>query len=291
MRAPSMTRAETSADPRARRALAVFAIFATSLLVASAACEPRAPEHDPTPRETSTSPATTTRTPAPLGGTSAGISWIELVTGNAAPSDALPMIVALHGLGDRPQSFIQVLAAFPGRARIIAMRAPQPYGDGFSWFRLVDHEIDSDAAATAIGAAADQLAPAIAAVAHERPTVGLPIVTGFSQGGALSFAIAARHPDQIAAAFPLSGWLPPGLAPAAASPSARPPVFAFHGTADERVPFADGKGTVARLVAAGYHAELRELPGMGHTVGSAERTELYRRIEGTIASSAAPKPL
>jgi phospholipase/carboxylesterase len=275
----------TSPDIHASRTLVALAAFA---LAASTGCNPRASEREPPGSTTAPGPAETVDDP--LRGTSAGIAWIEIVTGGARPGDTLPLIIGLHGLGGKPHTFIETLVAFPGRARIVAMRGPTPHGEGFAWFQIVDHELDGDAAAKAIGAAAEKLAPAIAAVAHERPTSGLPIVTGFSQGGAMSFAIAARHPETIAAAFPLSGWLPPGLAPAPAPPSGRPSVFAFHGSADERVPLGEGKGAVARLIAAGYHADLRELPGMAHTVGPVERTELYRRLEAAIAAAGRGAP-
>jgi phospholipase/carboxylesterase len=284
-----MTRARTSIDTRIpRRTLVAIALC---LLGAVAGCDHRAPERGaPSSAVGARAPSAATAPAgqpaetrdAPLAGTSAGIAWIEIVTGGARPGDTLPLIIGLHGLGGKPQTFLEVLAKFPGRARIVTMEAPTPHGRGFAWFQIVNHDIESEDAAKNIGEAADRLATAIIALTHERPTAGLPILTGFSQGGAMTFAVAARHPEAIAAAFPLSGWLPPALVPSGAAPPSRPPIFAFHGTADERVPFADGKGAVARLLAAGYRSELRELPGMSHTVGPEERAELYQRIAASI---------
>jgi phospholipase/carboxylesterase len=85
----------------------------------------------------------------------------------------------------------------------------------------------------------------------------------------------------IAAAYPLSGWLPPSLRPSSTA-SSRPSLLALHGTGDERVPIEESRETVARLVAAGYHAALHEYPGMPHTVGSAERRELYQALQASI---------
>jgi phospholipase/carboxylesterase len=281
--APPMTSAAIRLHARPARVLA----FLAACSIATVGCDRRAPGAQGTPAAPASAGQLAETTEAPLRGTSAGIGWIEIVTGGARATDPLPLIVGLHGYGSGPKHFIEMLAPFPGRARVVAMRGPISSGKGFAWFLHGEGGLDSAATAEAIGEAAEKLAPAIVALAHERPTVGLPIVTGFSQGGAMSFAIAARHPEVIAAAFPLSGWLPPALAATPPSSPARPPVFAFHGTADDRVPFDSGKAAVARLLAAGYHAELLEIPGVAHTVGPAERIELYQRIQASIAAAGA----
>src|SRR6185369_5788604 len=64
-----------------------------------------------------------------------GLQYLEVLTGDAAPGDAVPMVVALHGLGDHPESFRLLLDDLPARARVVFPRGPMPHGeDGFSWF-------------------------------------------------------------------------------------------------------------------------------------------------------------
>ena len=96
----------------------------------------------------------------------------------------------------------------------------------------------------------------------------------------MSYCIAARHPDVVSASLPMSGWLPPGLRNPGAA--ARPPVFAFHGTTDDRVPFADGKAAAAWLTSAGYKVEFKELPGQAHAVSNEEKTELHHHIADLV---------
>lgn len=223
-------------------------------------------------------PATTQRTAAPAQVPAAAtatpdVEYVERVTGGASAGDRLPMIVALHGLGDEPRSFVSVLDGFDGRARVIAPRAFDAWGDGWSWFPFDKSDSDAQRGAKIL-AAAERLAPAIERWVRERPTEGRPIITGFSQGGMLSFALATHHPELVRAAFPLSGSLPEPLWPAHA-PTTSPRIVALHGDADERVPLGPTKSAVSALEARGWRVELRVFPGVGHQVLAAERRELF----------------
>ena len=64
-----------------------------------------------------------------------GLEYLEVLTGGAAETDAVPIVIAMHGLGDHPETFRLLLDDLPAKARVIFPRAPMPHGpDGFSWF-------------------------------------------------------------------------------------------------------------------------------------------------------------
>src|SRR5688572_5867286 len=138
----------------------------------------------------------------------------------------LPLVIGIHGRGADPEDFAQLFRDFPGKVELAIPQAPTPFGGGWSWFALAGGMSD-EALAASIGPAEEKLWPAIAELARGRKV----IVTGFSQGGMLSFVLAARHPDQIAAAFPIAGGCPAPLLPAKRAA----PVFAMHGTADKLI--------------------------------------------------------
>lgn len=214
-----------------------------------------------------------------------GIHYLEIVTADAAADAELPMIVAIHGLGDTPEGFSALLADFDQPARVIFPRALEPHPPGWSWFPLRARDPDVEAVAEGIAKAADALAPAIAALAEQRPTRGKPIVTGFSQGGILSFTIAVRHGDLIAAAFPVGGWLPPPLMPDAdVDPSAAPPMLAFHGDADKAVQYPPTQQAVDALAKAGFAAELRTYEGIGHAIPPHMHADLMDALRQAIAN-------
>jgi phospholipase/carboxylesterase len=200
-----------------------------------------------------------------------------VLTAGAHESDTLPMIVAVHGMGDRPENWVNSFAAFPIPARVFLPRAPSPYGNGFSWFLYPTKSREDFAAGVALAGA--KVADAIKALTTKNPTRGKPIVTGFSQGGFVSFDLAVHHPDVIDAAFPMSGGLPALLLPTSATEGkACAPIFAMHGDADQTVPIQLDRDTVKTISSLGGHAKLEEFPGVVHTVTDAERAEMQQRI-------------
>lgn len=211
------------------------------------------------------------------------LNYLESVSDGADPNSALPLLIILHGLGDRPENFIPVFESLPVKARLIAPRAPDPAGDGGSWYPF-----DNEAKATSgMLSRALKLAELIELVIRSRPTLGKPVVTGFSQGGVLSFALAAYYPDQLFAAVPLAGSLPSDM------PSPRTPprgfiVAAFHGKTDERVPYKDGARTVAWLKRAKFKASIKGYPGVGHALTDKMREQAKHELAGLLTAAAAP---
>lgn len=248
----------------------VGALALASLL---AGCD-RSPPAEP-PRAAQT--ATTTAAPsaaAPSAVTSsratrAPLERVELVKGGAA-GDALPLIVALHGLGDDARNFAGVFDGLAGPARVVVLQAPTRHGSGWSWFATRRDAGSVSVHADGVAAAADLVAEEVRALAASRPTKGKPVVTGFSQGGMISFALALRHGELITRAVPVAGWLPEALWPTSRPPGAAP-IYALHGDADDVLPLAPTRAGVAHLAKLGLDVELREVPGVRHTISREER--------------------
>ena len=55
-----------------------------------------------------------------------GLGWIELLTPGALAEEPLPLIVAIHGLGDSPERFQELVRTLPFPARVVVPRAPDP---------------------------------------------------------------------------------------------------------------------------------------------------------------------
>jgi phospholipase/carboxylesterase len=235
------------------------------------------PEPAPEVPATGAEPARATGTPE-----AAGVPYMERITGGAAAGDVLPLVVAVHGLGDRPESFVSLFASLRARARLVVPYG-EPWRDGYAWFPAGSLD-DPQKLAEGTSRAAGRLAAMMAVLVRERPTSGKPIVTGFSQGGMLAFTLAVQHPEAVSAAFPVGGLLAPPLFPDAWPPGKEQPVIvAFHGADDDRVPVGGARRTVQRLREIGLPAELHEYPGVRHTVSDAEREELMRAITAAVA--------
>ncbi len=224
------------------------------------------------------------RPPVPLMsiGEAAGIRFVEIVPVGASASEPLPLLVGIHGYNGSPQKFIGALSSLRLRARVILPYGFFPTRDGFSWWDI--RVVDEARLADDTQRGADGLAAMIDEIRRRRPTVGKAIVTGFSQGGVMSFTLAVLHPEVVRAAFPISGFLARPLWPTAWPPGVPKPILhAFHGTADPLVPIDAARGTVQRLAEIGLVADLVEYPGLGHAGSLAERRDLAWAIQQVVA--------
>jgi phospholipase/carboxylesterase len=188
----------------------------------------------------------------------------------------------IHGLGDSPGPHWLDLVQLQRPARLIMPAAPTPYLDGFSWFPFRARGADPAELAHGISRAAAQLANALELLQRHRPTRGLPIVTGFSQGGMLSFALALRHPERLQLALPISGLLPEPLWPTGPAPRV-PPIVALHGSADDLVPIAPTERLVAALEKHGYDVTLHRHAGVGHSISDAMRAQVAATLDAALS--------
>lgn len=199
-----------------------------------------------------------------------GVDFKELVPKN--PDDSLPIVVAIHGLGGAPEHWVDGWMKLAGNATIVLPRGFDKHEGGFSWFPwedaklTADNDMKSAALAERVAAAEERLWKGIAALGRRRV-----VVAGYTQGAILSYVMAARRADVVIAAFPVVGACPASLRPNGKQPHA--PVVAYHGTADEVVPIAAARESIAAFQAQGG-SRLREYPGVRHTATDAMHADL-----------------
>lgn len=248
-------------------------------LVLGAACEAARP--------TDAKPAVSVAPPAPAApapptrraSEAAGVEFIEVATGGANLDDKLPMVIAIHGLGDRPEAFVSLLDSYPAKVRLIVPRGLDPHPAGHSWFPVRARDDDKDALATGMRRASDALAAMIAELHGARPTKGRPFVTGFSQGGMLTFALAAEHPEVVGMAVPVAGLLPEPMRAVNTAPNAAPIIRALHGEADVVVAFDEALETTAALRKAGWDVQMKTYPDLNHRLTRDVRNDLVAHLD------------
>lgn len=226
------------------------------------------------------------------------IHFIEVVLGAASFDDPLPLVIVLHGRGGNAQLPGGPFLGLKHPVRVIVPQAPERLGTGWEWLPVSVGSGLVDRLASSLFHTSSRIAAMIRTLAIERPTIGRAIVTGFSQGGLLSYSLALHHDDVVSHAFPLSTWLPPPLEPLYKRADLRyPPIRTMHGAADPVIPIGPTRALVERLRARGFDVELHEFEGIGHEM-SAEMDALFHGwleravcdIVGDLECSAASSP-
>lgn len=207
--------------------------------------------------------------------------YIERVTGGARPEEPLPLIIAVHGYGDRPEDFSALASGFSAKARWIFLRGFAPMGSGHAWFPIRFRDGRAEALAAGLLEASRKVAEEITKLRTLRPTKGPVIVTGFSQGGMISFALAVQRPPVVDAAFPVGGWLPDAMIPTEHQIGI--PVVAMHGADDRIVPFEATAAMAERLETRIDRFEFVPFEGVGHTISAEMRAALFAAIEKALS--------
>jgi len=182
-----------------------------------------------------------------------------------------PIVVMVHYMGGNASAMHFILEGFPQALRAIFLQARYSSGDeigGFSWYPDEEAFYDRSEAEQApdIRAEADRLAAFLADLKKLYPAK--IAVSGMSQGGDLSLALAAYHPELLDMAIPCAGRLSAPMRPASMNhaSSVLPLVYLKQGAIDPIVSVESAREAAAWLKSVGYQVELQEYPQVGHDI-------------------------
>jgi len=203
--------------------------------------------------------------PVPLGYT------VELPEGFDS-TRTYPLIVAIHGFGDRMSAYVGTAARLcPEGAIGLYPESPYPMPSeekgplGFTW------EIWADTTEWYGGTLTRDAS--ISWIVHivEQTVADYPVdpdkvfLFGFSQGGMLTFQVGLLRPDLFAGLLPAGGWLPLDSAQALPPEALTTPVRILHGAYDDVCEFESALKAFDTLSARGVPVELMRYPAK-HTL-------------------------
>jgi predicted esterase len=177
---------------------------------------------------------------------SAGIPYLLYLPPEYSPEAPWPLVVGLHGSGGRAQHCIDLWRAYADAGRFVLL-CPELSDEHGDW----NHDT--------------RKAQVMAAVQDARGAVSLlpkMIVAGFSRGAYLAQHIAYAYPGELAGVALMAAvqYDPP---PAGAAPV---PFLVIIGDIDHGGGVEQVATFTGQLQAAGFPAEKRILPGVGHAV-------------------------
>ena len=211
------------------------------------------------------------------GGVVAGIRYREFRSEGVGPNDRVPMLIRYHGLGSTSSSLNSAGKAWAklvhGPVRVIVPESPRVTSPNsyFTWWKLRARTSKQDELAAQMSVAAAEMDQFLCQIVECRPTEGLPVVTGGSQGGSMSYLVATTSPSRIRGAVSASGWLPKSLWSKSIAP-----ILATHGKQDTTVPFDstwdywEYLGTDTPFEAVAYNA--------GHSLSSAMNVYMTKGV-------------
>lgn len=190
------------------------------------------------------------------------------VVGNGHDGARYPLVLFLHGAGERGNDNVKQLKYLPTWLADPALRLRQPCFVLAPQCRMDERWVDAswaDAESTPQPATPTvDLTAAIHAleetIVREQVDPDRIYLTGLSMGGYGTWDLAARMPDRFAAILPVCGGGDNDVAARIASL----PIWCFHGDADTAVPVNRSRTMIAALKAAGGRPIYSELPGVGH---------------------------
>jgi len=182
------------------------------------------------------------------------------------PDRPAPLIIALHGYGDRPDNYPRAWGgAAAKRGAILAVpQGVRQVGNGYFWGNV-------DEADTILQLTLEHVKERFAV--DERQIV----LTGFSQGGFMAMALGLRHPELFTGVIPMAGGYIPGIDAPAEAAKIKPRYYFMVGENDEAA--REVRLAVKDFKAAGYEVKLRVLHDTGHTVPREANRELGRALD------------
>lgn len=188
-------------------------------------------------------------------------------------AQATASVIWLHGLGASGHDFEPIVPELQLPAdlavRFIFPHAPQipvTVNGGMvmpAWYDILAMDIDRKVDEAGVLASAD----AVDALIEREIARGIPseriLIAGFSQGGAVAYQAALRHPQPLAGLLTLSTYMAMPVTPSNANASL--PVMICHGSMDPMVPEQLGQRAAATLTELGYSPQYKSYP-MEHMV-------------------------
>lgn len=205
------------------------------------------------------------------------ISYLRVQIGE--PGVDIAPIIAVHGYGSGPE-LMQLLfrrhTDFP--LTVYFPEGPYWHFLGAKWDRWNGDDIaelarEYEHQALRLALFADR-------VSELHPQAGKPLITGYSQGGSLSYAAAVFHPASFSAALPIAGALPNELPEYETIPSIS--IRALHGGEDTVIYYDWAAHTVNVLQEAGWQADLKVFPDMGHRLQAEARQYWAHELQNAL---------
>jgi len=216
----------------------------------------------------------------------------EVLTLPAQGGAASAAVILIHGLGDSAQGWasgaMQLQEHVPHAKFVLptAPTSPVTLNGGYkmtSWYDI--ESLDNREAEKAAGL--EESREYIAGLVAKEIAGGIPanriVVSGFSQGGAMSLVFGLQHTEALAGVVSMSGYLVAADRFTLSAAGKGMPTLMCHGTDDAVVKHSWGLQSRAKLEEQGIaNLQFKEYPGMGHSSCPQEMSDVGAFLKARI---------
>ncbi len=190
----------------------------------------------------------------------------------ALDSQSKKILIVLHGRGDSPEGF----HFFPGALDIeelhtLFLRAPDPYGSGYSWYDL------PPAQGPGVIRSRRLLMNCLDRLCEGGFLARNIFLCGFSQGCLMTLDVGLRYPQVLGALIGMSGYLffEEEYPDAFSAVAKKQRFWISHGLQDEMLPFAKTEASINHLRSLGITIDWSPLD-KAHNVDEVEEIALIQ---------------
>ena len=195
--------------------------------------------------------------------------------------DSLPVVLALHGMGESAESFRKKLSPLIERSTyaLIIPDAPLPFEVrrakrlGYAWYVFAG---DQDLLRESMNAAVEHLLATLDAVLPPYKQDRKISVVGFSQGGYLASVLGGNNPNKFHSVCCIGGRLKHEFFGSAGEDAPR--FLQLHGVEDKGVLLDLAAKAIEPTKELGYEVEIQSFENTGHEV-TPEMLEAFWRWE------------
>lgn len=194
-----------------------------------------------------------------------------------------PVVILLHGYGSNEQDLFGLQNFFPSNYILLSARAPYTIGSGgYQWFerqmvngKFSGRKEDIDNNRKSI------LKFVTEVVKKYNADAGNVYLVGFSQGAMMCYETGLTAPGIVKGIGVLSGRLSEPLRTALKPNNnlSKLKIFIAHGTADSRIPYAEGKAACDFLSTLSLKPEFHTYQGMDHTITNEVMADLLNWLK------------
>lgn len=191
-----------------------------------------------------------------------------------------PLLILMHGYGSNEKDLFSFSKNIPGEYLVVSIQGPYTLGnDSYAWFRMDFSNGKRTRNLDDVAKSSEMIIKFIDELSEvyefDKNRV---ILSGFSQGGIMSYSLALTHPDRVYGIGVLSGFILDNTQPSSSKSIQDLKVFISHGTEDPLISISEAQQAKEKIESLGITPEYHEYQAK-HEINQAMFTDYLKWLQ------------